>query len=35
LRGPAIIEQMDSTTVIFPGQRAEIDEYRNILIREG
>jgi N-methylhydantoinase A len=35
LHGPAIIEQMDSTTVIFPGQRAEIDEYRNILIREG
>jgi N-methylhydantoinase A len=30
--GPAIIEQKDSTTVLFPGSRARIDEYRNILI---
>ena len=35
LEGPAIVEQMDSTTVILAGQRAEIDPYRNILIREG
>jgi len=30
--GPAIIEQMDSTTVILPGQKAVVDQYRNIII---
>lgn len=30
--GPAIIEQLDSTTVILPGQRAEIERYGNIII---
>lgn len=34
LVGPAIIEQMDSTTVVLPGQQAEIDPYRNVLIHE-
>ena len=32
LEGPAIVEQMDSTTVILPGQRATIDAHANILI---
>lgn len=32
LHGPAIVEQMDSTTVIYPGQSATIDSYRNIII---
>jgi N-methylhydantoinase A len=32
LEGPAIVEQMDSTTVILPGQRATIDSHANILI---
>lgn len=32
LKGPAIVEQMDSTTVIYPGQNAVIDSYRNIII---
>jgi N-methylhydantoinase A len=32
VRGPAIIEQMDSTTVIHPGQQAEIDRFGNIII---
>ncbi len=32
LRGPAIIEQMDSTTVVHPGQQAEIDRFGNIII---
>lgn len=32
LEGPAIVEQMDSTTVILPGQAGEIDELGNILI---
>jgi len=31
-QGPAIIEQPDSTTAVFPGQVAEIDEFRNIII---
>ncbi len=30
--GPAIVEQMDSTTVLLPGQRASVDPYLNILI---
>jgi len=30
--GPAIIEQMDSTTIIPPGQKGTIDEYYNIII---
>ncbi|MEK7778333.1 MAG: hydantoinase/oxoprolinase family protein, partial [Chloroflexota bacterium] len=32
LNGPAIVDQMDSTTVIYPGQTAVIDAYRNIII---
>lgn len=30
--GPAVVDQFDSTTVVPPGARAEIDEWRNILI---
>ncbi|MCS7158629.1 MAG: hydantoinase/oxoprolinase family protein [Blastocatellia bacterium] len=30
--GPAVITQMDSTTVILPGHIGEVDEYLNILI---
>jgi len=32
LHGPAIIEQMDSTTVVHPGQSAHIDRFGNIVI---
>jgi N-methylhydantoinase A len=32
--GPAIIEQLDTTTVIHPEQEANVDEYGNIIIRE-
>lgn len=32
LAGPAIIDQLDSTTVVPPGTRAEIDDWLNILI---
>jgi N-methylhydantoinase A len=32
--GPAIAEQLDTTTVIHPEQEATVDEYRNIIIRE-
>jgi N-methylhydantoinase A len=30
--GPAIIDQLDATTVIPPGQTARIDDFKNILI---
>jgi len=29
---PAIIEQLDSTTVVFPGFRTAVDRYRNLMI---
>nr|WP_276515506.1 hypothetical protein [Ancylobacter defluvii] len=31
--GPAIVEQLDSTTVVPPGARAEVDKFLNIVIR--
>jgi N-methylhydantoinase A len=33
LAGPAVVEQVDSTVVIPPGTRAEVDKYLNIIIR--
>jgi N-methylhydantoinase A len=30
--GPAVVEQLDSTTVIFPGQTGRVDDYGNIII---
>ena len=35
LTGPAIIEQFDTTTVVHPGQRVEVDEFGNLLISIG
>ncbi len=35
LAGPALIDQLDCTTVIFPGQSARVDEYRNLVISIG
>ncbi len=32
--GPAVIEQMDTTTVIHPEQEATVDSYRNLIVRE-
>jgi N-methylhydantoinase A len=32
-RGPAIVEQFDSTTVVPPGFAAEVDEWLNIILR--
>ena len=32
LTGPAIIDQLDATTLILPGQRATVDAYRNLRI---
>ncbi len=31
-RGPAVIEQMDATTVVLPGQRARVDRWGNIVL---
>jgi N-methylhydantoinase A len=33
--GPAILEQLDSTTVIGPGQVARVDEWKNLIVTEG
>lgn len=32
--GPAIVEQMDSTTLVLPGQRGEVDRFGNIILHE-
>jgi N-methylhydantoinase A len=34
ISGPAIVEQLDTTTVIHPEQEATVDEYANIIIKE-
>ena len=34
LRGPAILDQFDCTTVVCPGQTARVDEWKNIIITE-
>jgi N-methylhydantoinase A len=33
LRGPAVVEQPDTTTVVYPGQRAEVDTWDNLVLR--
>jgi N-methylhydantoinase A len=33
--GPAIVDQLDATTVIPPGQSARVDGFKNILIGMG
>jgi N-methylhydantoinase A len=33
--GPAIVDQLDSTTVIFPGQRARVDRFGNLIVEWG
>lgn len=35
LAGPAIVEQMDTTTVLLPGDSCVMDEYRNLVIEIG
>ena len=32
LHGPAIVEQMDSTTLVLPGQTATVDRYLNLIV---
>ena len=33
--GPAVVEQIDTTTVIHPGQRVHVDELGNLMISIG
>jgi N-methylhydantoinase A len=33
IAGPAVVEQLDSTTLIHPGQRAEVDDLGFLLIQ--
>ena len=33
VEGPAIVEEVDSTTVIHPGYRAEVDRFGNLFLR--
>ena len=35
IKGPAILSQLDSTTVLFPGQTAEVHAYGSLIVREG
>ncbi len=35
VRGPAVIEELDSTTVIHPDYQATVDRYGNLLLRRG
>ena len=32
--GPAIVEQMDTTTVVLPGQAAAVDPYSNLILEQ-
>jgi N-methylhydantoinase A len=34
IEGPAVIEEPDSTTVLHPGYRGEVDGFGNLLVRE-
>jgi N-methylhydantoinase A len=33
IAGPAVVTEMDATTLILPGHRAEVDPVGNLLIR--
>jgi N-methylhydantoinase A len=33
IMGPAIVEQLDSTTVIWPSQNCDVDAYKNLFIK--
>jgi N-methylhydantoinase A len=33
VNGPAVIEQLDSTTLLWPGQRARVGPYRNLIVQ--
>jgi N-methylhydantoinase A len=33
-RGPAIVEQLDATTYVLPGQSVSVDDYGNMILRD-
>jgi N-methylhydantoinase A len=33
--GPAVIEELDATTVVHPGYQAQVDQHGNLLLRRG
>jgi len=35
IEGPAVIEQMDTTTLLLPGDIATVDEYRDLVVEVG
>jgi N-methylhydantoinase B len=35
LTGPAIVEEFGATTVVFPGQRVEVDRFANMILTRG
>ena len=35
IAGPAVVEQMDATTLLLPGQTARVDPYLNLIIEVG
>jgi N-methylhydantoinase A len=34
LTGPAVLDQLDCTTVIYPGQLARVDEWKNLIVTQ-
>jgi len=32
--GPAVLDQLDCTTVIYPGQAARVDEWNNLIVTQ-
>jgi len=34
LEGPAIVKQLDATTLLLPGQAAEVHRYGSLIVRE-
>jgi N-methylhydantoinase A len=35
IAGPAVVDQFDSTTVLYPGDRLSVDLSGNLLVRVG
>ena len=35
INGPAVVDQLDSTSLVFPGQTADVDRHGNLIIRLG
>ena len=33
IHGPAVVEQTDATTMVYPGHTASVDPYGNLLMR--